>query len=287
MLCSSTTGFAAHIAGYILKMAWYTVFAPPKPLSHVLACSYTATPAGRHRLVPDGCIDLVSTTDGSLWLCGPERTGWDFELPVGVSATGVRFRPGAASAVIGCSAAGLADNRWRLRTIVGSDAEDQLRSDVAKGGLADTSAALERFVAVLVARMAPQAEVLLRFSDSVLDALAESPRANTALLADSLGMGVRQLHRRALWSFGYGPATLARLLRLQRFLAIASMDARSPVLGRLAVDAGYSDQAHLTRECRTICGLTPVELLGQYVATFPDMSDPFKTSGRFAVSMCA
>ena len=102
-------------------------------------------------------------------------------------------------------------------------------------------------------------------------------------------MGVRQLHRRSLWSFGYGPATLARLLRLQRFLAIGSisgLSAQCLILGRLAVDAGYSDQAHLTRECRTICGLTPVELLGQYVPTFPNMSDPFKTSGQFAVSMC-
>lgn len=102
-------------------------------------------------------------------------------------------------------------------------------------------------------------------------------------------MSVRQLHRAALWSFGYGTATLARLLRLQRFLALGSirgLGARCPILGQLAFEAGYSDQAHLTRECRTICGLTPVELLGQHVPTFPDMSDPFKTSGRFAVSMC-
>lgn len=271
-------------------MVWCAAFAPPRHLVHVLACSYTATPTGRHRLVPDGCIDLVSTSDGSLWLCGPERKGWDFELPAAVSATGVRFRPGAASAVLGRSAAGLADTRWRLRTIVGTDAEDQLRGEIAKVGLADTSAALERFVAGFVGRMTPRHELVLQFSDSVLDALAASPRANAALLSDSLGMGVRQLHRRAVWSFGYGPATLARLLRLQRFLAIGSMPgrgARSPILGRLAFDAGYSDQAHLTRECRTICGLTPVELLGQYVPTFPDMSDPFKTSGRFAVSMCS
>lgn len=240
--------------------------------------------------MPDGCIDLVSTTDGSLWLCGPERTGWDFELPANLSATGVRFRPGAASAVLGRSAADLADTRWRLRTIVGRDAEDRLRSDVASAGLTDTTAALERFVAELVGRMTLRDEGWLRFSDSVLEALAASPRANAALLAGSLGIGVRQLNRRAQWSFGYGPATLARLLRLQRFLALGSMwglSAGLPILGQLAVEAGYSDQAHLTRECRTISGLTPVELLAQYVPTFPDMSDPFKTSGRFAVSMCA
>lgn len=270
-------------------MAWYTAFAPPKDLSHVVACSYTATPTGRHRLVPDCCIDIVSTSDGSLWLCGPERTGWDFELPAGISATGVRFRPGAASAVLRRSAADLAETRWHLRAIVGNDAEDELRSDIDKVGPPGTAAALQRFVAVLVDQMTTRDKRLLQFSDSVLDTLAESPRANAELLADSLGMSVRQLHRGAVWSFGYGPATLARLLRLQRFLAMGSIrgpGVRCRAVAELAVDAGYSDQAHLTRECRTICGLTPTGLLGQYVPTFPDMSDPFKTSGRFAVSMC-
>ena len=270
-------------------MAWYTAFAPPKDLSHVVACSYTATPTGRHRLVPDCCIDIVSTSDGSLWLCGPERTGWDFELPAGINATGVRFRPGAASAVLRRSAADLAETRWHLRAIVGNDTEDELRSDIAKVGPSGTSAALQRFVALLVDQMTTRDKRLLQFSDSVLDTLAESPRANAELLADSLGMSVRQLHRGAVWSFGYGPATLARLLRLQRFLAMGSIrgpGVRCRAVAELAVDAGYSDQAHLTRECRTICGLTPTGLLGQYVPTFPDMSDPFKTSGRFAVSMC-
>ena len=81
---------------------------------------------------------------------------------------------------------------------------------------------------------------------------------------------------------------LARLSRLQRFLAISSTGrcaGGATPLGQLAVDAGYCDQAHLTRECRPISGLTPVQLLRQYAPTFPDMSDPFKTSERFDISM--
>ncbi|MER6878168.1 helix-turn-helix domain-containing protein, partial [Amycolatopsis sp. NPDC000673] len=52
----------------------------------------------------------------------------------------------------------------------------------------------------------------------------------------------------------YGPATYRRILRLQRAIALAPATA---TLADLAVAAGYSDQPHLTRECRALTGLTP------------------------------
>lgn len=76
--------------------------------------------------------------------------------------------------MLGRSAADLADIRWRLRTIAGSNAESQLRSDIVKVGLAEHCAGVERFVAVLVGRMTPRNKRSLQFSDSVLDALAQS-----------------------------------------------------------------------------------------------------------------
>lgn len=147
---------------------------------------------------------------------------------------------------------------------------------------------LEQFTADLVDRAPTRCSVDLQFSDRVLDALATAPLANASQVADRLGMSVRQLHRRSQFSFGYGPGTLARLLRLHRFLALASTTAASSGGGRLAglaIDAGYSDHAHLAGECRAISGHTPSVLLSTYVPTFPDMSDPFKTAESLAVTM--
>lgn len=70
---------------------WFVPVEPPAELAGVLACSWTATPSGRHRLVPDGCLDLLWTSRGEIWLCGPETTAWQFELPPGTTAVGVRF----------------------------------------------------------------------------------------------------------------------------------------------------------------------------------------------------
>lgn len=79
-----------------------------------------------------------------------------------------------------------------------------------------------------------------------------------AATADALGIGARRLHRRSLAAFGYGPKTLARVLRLQRALALAR---NGTPLAETAARTGYADQAHLTRDVRELAGATPLELL--------------------------
>jgi AraC-like DNA-binding protein len=56
------------------------------------------------------------------------------------------------------------------------------------------------------------------------------------------------------------PKALHQVRRLQKTLALAAGDSALG-LAALADRAGYSDQAHLTRQCRTLTGLTPRQLL--------------------------
>jgi transcriptional regulator GlxA family with amidase domain len=81
---------------------------------------------------------------------------------------------------------------------------------------------------------------------------------SVASVADSVGWSERQLHRRARDAFGYGPKTLARVLRLQRALGLA----RDGVpLADTAALAGFADQAHLARDVRELAGAPLGELL--------------------------
>jgi transcriptional regulator GlxA family with amidase domain len=69
----------------------------------------------------------------------------------------------------------------------------------------------------------------------------------------------RQLQRRCLTAFSYPPSTLARVLRLQRFLSmIRSPRRRYQSLSDLAAAAGYADQAHLARDCLELIGQRPL-----------------------------
>ena len=80
---------------------------------------------------------------------------------------------------------------------------------------------------------------------------------------------------------------LGRQLRFQRFLAVREQasDATTRSLAELAAAAGYADQAHLSRDCRTLTGLTVRRFLDQWFPTFPDMSDPFKTAAPLVATM--
>ncbi|SCE09983.1 AraC-type DNA-binding protein, partial [Streptomyces sp. IgraMP-1] len=76
--------------------------------------------------------------------------------------------------------------------------------------------------------------------------------------AATLGLGPRRLHQLSRESFGYGPKTLARILRLARARELAATGLSA---AETAHRAGYADQPHLSREVRALTGLTAGELL--------------------------
>ncbi|GGW64059.1 AraC family transcriptional regulator [Streptomyces lucensis JCM 4490] len=217
------------------------------------AVVWTNTPAGADAgarpVLPDGCMDLL-WSEGRLLVAGPDTRPY---LPGGPARTwaGVRFFPGTAPALLGVPAHELRDRRVELADLWPADRVRRLRDRV--GAAADAATALED-VALDRAAATGAPDPLLRRLVECLD----EGRAVSATAAE-LGVGARRLHRRCLGAFGYGPKTLARVLRLQRALALA----RSGVpYAETAARAGYADQPHLAREVRELAGRPLGELLG-------------------------
>ncbi|KKZ72980.1 helix-turn-helix domain-containing protein [Streptomyces showdoensis] len=194
-------------------------------------------------VLPDGCMDLI-WADGRLLVAGPDTRAYLPESPAAHYA-GVRFAPGEAPGVLGVEASGLRDLRVDLAELWGAREARRLADGVT--GAADRAAALEELV-LRRAAGSPAPDPLLR---AVVARLRSGEAVGAA--ADAVGLGARQLHRRSLAAFGYGPKTLARILRLQRALALV----RAGVpYAAAAYRAGCTDQAHLAREMRALTGTT-------------------------------
>jgi AraC-like DNA-binding protein len=246
-----------------------------------LACLWFGTgDGGTGRVLPDACLDII-WIGGRLEVAGPDTGPVLVDNPVGAVITGARFRPGTAATMLGVPASALLDQRVPLDELWGPAATAALTERVAAAPSPWLAAAeLER---ALLDRL-PGASPLDPAAHGIVSALAnrnrtgpdragaelshipavvaEPHRPGLDRLGADLGYSERQLRRRALTAFGYGPKVLERILRFQRFLALADRDP-IPDLATLALTAGYADQAHLTRESGRLAGLPPARLLAE------------------------
>ncbi|MEU2506198.1 helix-turn-helix transcriptional regulator [Streptomyces sp. NPDC007863] len=195
-------------------------------------------------VVPDGCMDLIRA-DGRLLVAGPDTRAYRPTEPV-ARYEGLRFAPGDAPRLLGVPARELRDRRVDLADLWGGATARRLAERIDEAP--DPAAALEAYALRRAARTGPP--------DPLLRAVTARLRAGRPVgeTADALGLGPRRLHRLALDAYGYGPRTLARVLRLQHALAL--LRAGLPP-AETAARAGYTDQAHLTRETRALADTTP------------------------------
>jgi AraC-like DNA-binding protein len=212
-------------------------------------------------VVPDGCVDIM-WIDGELIVAGPDMAVAHSTLMPGSTVIGVRFRPGAASRWLGLPMSEIVGGRVALRHFWGTRA-----SEIAQRiGDAPSTAERIRAIEAALSPLAPGIEPPPPDIGFAFNALkTESAGTGMTVILDRLDVSPRTLRRRCQEAFGYGPKTLDRILRFQRFLNLARRSAE-PRLAGLAFEAGYSDQAHLTREVRRLSGLSPATVLKQYAA---------------------
>lgn len=209
--------------------------------------------SGSGRVLPDGCMDLIwSEERGELLVAGPDTRAHLSGGQPGAAWAGLRFAPGTAPSVLGVPAAELRDLRVPLAQLWPAD---QVRRFTDRANAAtDHGAALEEIARAAAVDGEPPDPLCQELLAGVRKGL------RVAELASAAGVSERQLHRRALAAFGYGPKTLARVLRMRAALELA---AGGVPFAQVASDAGYADQAHLAREVKALAGVSLTELVGR------------------------
>ncbi|QTX03807.1 helix-turn-helix domain-containing protein [Agromyces archimandritae] len=173
-----------------------------------------------------------------------EGDGWAF---------GVLLQPGTARALLGIAPRELIGRSAPVSAPGAERMAAGVAASIAGGDDDAAIATFERWLGGLGLEPAPRARLVRE-----LVARAEDDRGIVRVeqLAEIAGTGVRRLERLVREELGLTPKWLIRRYRLQEASARLAEPGHPP-LAELAASIGYADQAHFTREFRTVIGVPP------------------------------
>jgi AraC-like DNA-binding protein len=224
----------------------YREHAPGPALRAQVSCYWTLTAqGGTHRILPDGCIDvIVDLTRGRARVVGTMTRASLVSAPR-YESLAVRFLPGEATGLLGTTAPALTDTEIELEALWGPAASELLEQVQERPD--QRLALLER---ALLRRLGTRwADWRVRKAIALLSE-GEMP---VPAVASRVELGERQLERLFLERVGVSPKRFARIARLQRVLPLLD----STDLATIALRGGFSDSSHVVREVRALCGVTP------------------------------
>ncbi|HEY5146768.1 MAG TPA: helix-turn-helix domain-containing protein [Polyangiaceae bacterium] len=240
----------------------YREYAPAPALRAHVACywSLEAADSSGHRVLPDGCMDLLFDMSGcgGASLVGAMTTAIVTPPAARVTLFGVRFLPGEAFAFTEVPAREVLDVAVPLTEIWGRRAGGLAERVVA---LTDMAARVRCLDQALLAARPRAADARVRRAVQTL--LRAPAPVGVAALASEAGVSERHLERAFVERVGMGPKRLGRIARLQRLLgriAWCPADDEARPWATIASEFGFADQAHLAREVKALSGLTPTAL---------------------------
>jgi AraC-like DNA-binding protein len=250
----------------------FSLHAPPQQLADSVKAIWCARGTRQEfespePIVPDGCVELVfnlgdpfiNGRTGELQprdLLAGQMTRPVVALPTGdVDLIGVRFHTGRAGAALRVA-------MWEL--------QDQLTagSDVVRGldRIADDLCAvaedrrLVHLARALAKKLAPIDRDAMANVDHALS-MIDAAQGGVAIetVAHRIGITRRHLERQFREYVGLRAKHVARITRVHSALNLLQ---QQPALSgaEIAATCGYSDQAHLIRECQELAGQTPQRL---------------------------
>lgn len=229
---------------------------PPAPALRRLVSHYWLSRDGggdRHRVLPDGCVDLVlrlDDGDGAWQAFGTSTRPLDVPVEPGCGYVGIRFQPGQSRHFLPLPGRLLTNTAQPLARPANLEAE-HCRALVARPNPAP---ALDALLCDWLAGQTPRTARI----DGALTLLgARGAPSGVTALAERLNLSRRQLERDFLEWVGVPPKVFMAIRRSQRALALLSGPSRAAPLADIALVAGYADQSHMTRELKRYLGITP------------------------------
>lgn len=251
----------------------YKEFRPHPLLTSYVDAYWTAggIPLMQQHILPDTCADIifnisedVITTDGEMgvlpgnaFVVGTMTTYQDTVLNAGTYLLGIRFKPGGLNAFTGMPLQLITDEQAPLCDVA-SGWHVTLEPLLLKAaGVAAKVKCLESF---LLQRLPVHNIISEKMQSSI--ALIRQAKGDIAInaLAANACMSPRNFERHFLQISGVSPKTFTRIVRFIHLKQqLESLPA--PHLLSLALDNGFYDHAHLTREFKAFAGDSPTSYM--------------------------
>lgn len=255
----------------------YTEYAPCAALRPYVECFWSSSTAGAgqanrfHRVLPDGCMDIIFNF-GEVWSDrAPPRNGANREgsyvvgtmtrpLLVGLGNRaeflGVRFRPGKALAFLRLSADELTDRSTALDNLWGRTGKTLEARLAELPSLQRKIAELEQ---ELLRRLALDGKQDPCVEAAVAFILRQRGTPSVQAVCAQAGISRQHLARKFAHHVGISPKLFCRVVRFQNI--VEQLRGSGPVgWSATALELGFYDQAHMISDFKELAGLSP----GQY-----------------------
>jgi len=249
----------------------YRQYPVPDELRRHIACLWRLSDSSPKGIVqtiyPDGYCELIvhlrtppqywDAVDGwhqqsATLFAAQHVTAVKLSISQPLDCLGIRLQPAASAMLAGRVLPKLRD---RIVDLVSLDAGFSKSLRAAVRALAEGSdAALWR----LMARRVATHGLDERIEKAVARISASHGTARVDATVRASGMSTRSFQTRFRACVGLTPKEFTRLMRLQATLR--ALDETDAVISELAIDQGFADQAHATRDLRRVTGLTPAKL---------------------------
>jgi AraC-like DNA-binding protein len=210
-------------------------------------------------LLADPCVNIVfedGGPHGGSRLVGVWTRLWRRELAGRGRVRGVKLRAGAVRAFVPAPAFRFTNRITPSMAVFGAAVADVEAAVLAPDDDAEAFAVFEGW---LRARRSAAQNESVRLVVQIVDRIAADPEITSVdRLAAVAGFGPRALQRLFREHVGASPKWVIRSNRLQE-VALRLERGDGPTLAALAAELGYTDQAHLARDFKSVVGRAPSE----------------------------
>jgi AraC-like DNA-binding protein len=247
----------------------YVEHLPAAPLADFVECFWIVRdrPQQRRepdRVLPDGCpewivhlgdvftrrVDNKWVKQPTSFLAGTLSRPWLLRPGKRVLTLGIRFKPGALAALFRLNLAGTADREVDMARTLGAGVNKLIEAVRSQRTTRGIVRAAESHLLALAERGLASVPKSRRAVDRIK---ATRGQIRIATLARSCGTSRRTLVRTFQRELGITPKQYTRIVRLNAVLSSMQAAERTRFVD-VALEAGYFDQAHLSRDFRQLAG---------------------------------